>query len=207
MNLLDVIANQLGTSSYVGVAALLFATGLGFPIPEEIILVVAGAAAYHGSMHVPGLVIVAMATIVSGDFAVYSMGRWGGRALLRWKIIRLLLRAERLDEVQKRYSGHLVRAVFTVRFISGLRAPTYFALGMLRMSAHKFVITDCTASLIHTPLFVLIGYAFSYKVDDIVIFLHRADRWMATTLIIAALLLAVYIGYRLGLHKVGKEDQ
>ena len=45
------------------------------------------------------------------------------------------------------------------------------------------------------------------KVDDIVIFLHRADRWMATTLIIAALLLAVYIGYRLGLHKVGKEDQ
>ena len=117
------------------------------------------------------------------------------------------MRSKRLGEVQQRYSGHLVRAVFTVRFISGLRAPTHFALGMLRMPAHKFALTDCTASLIYVPLFALIGYAFSYKVGDIVTFLQRADRWIATTLIIAALLLAVYVGYRLGLHKMEKGDE
>lgn len=197
--------NPAGTlfpaSSYIGIVALLFANSFGLPLPEEIILVLAGAAAYQGKMDVYAVLAMASFAIVVADFLVYWLGRRWGRPLLRRRFVRFLLRPGRVEKFRKRYSGHFLRGIFTVRFISGLRAPAYFTAGTLRVPAHEFILTDALATLIYVPVFTMLGFVFSPKVGTIVDFLKRADRAIAVTVIIAAVVAATYVGYRFGMRR------
>lgn len=206
MDLVSLSSQAPYTSTYVGVIALLFATSFGLPIPEEIILVLAGAASYHGAMAIPVLFLCAGAAVLLSDLALYSLGRLWGPALLRKRFFRFLLPPERARKFHHRHSQHMLRAVFYVRFISGLRAPTYFTVGMLRMPAHKFFLTDLVGTCLHVPLFIFVGYFFSPHVARIVAIVKNADRAMAVTVVLAITLLAVYIGYQVGIHRKKPAD-
>ena len=167
------------TSTYLGVAALLAANSFGLPIPEELILVLAGAAVCRGSMDFYILAAIAAVVILSADFTVYWLGRLWGRPLMRRRFFRLLVSPRKVRKFTRRYLEHLLRGIFTVRFISGLRAPAYFTAGMLEVPAYSFLATDAVAVLIHVPLFVLLGFAFSTQIDGLLGVLKAADRWVA----------------------------
>jgi membrane protein DedA with SNARE-associated domain len=189
------------TSSYVGVVVLLMANSFGLPLPEEVILVLAGAAAYEGRIELLWLIVAAMAAIATADFFVYLIGRRWGPSVLRWKLLRFLVRPDRVNAFAKRYENHVIRGVFTVRFISGLRAPAYFAAGTLNVKAPKFLAADAAAILIHVPVYTAIGFVFGAQVGNIIVWLHRIDRSIAAIIILGVIAGAVYVGYRFGLRK------
>lgn len=174
------------TSTYLGVGVLLGLNSFGLPVPEEVILVVAGAAVCRGSMEFYILVVLAAVVILSADFTVYWLGRVWGRPLMRRRFFRLVVSPRRVRKFSRRYRGHLLRGIFTVRFISGLRAPAYFTAGTLEVPAYSFLVTDAAAVLIHVPLFVMLGFIFSAQIDGLLGILKAADRWVALGIAVAA---------------------
>src|SRR5581483_2013043 len=70
---------------YVGIVVALILTGLGLPIPEEVIVIIAGAASSPGNQGAPGALNpwLAFASCwlgaILGDLCTYSVGRHFGR--------------------------------------------------------------------------------------------------------------------------------
>ena len=188
-------------TTYIGVALWLYLTGVGLPFPEEATLVIAGAVLYGGAMEWGPLVAVALAGIIAADIQVYVIGRFFGRRLVAKKFFHFLLPPDRIQRAEKRFAGHFLWAVATVRFMSGLRGPTYFTAGMLRMPFLKFVVIDIAAACVHVAVFTTLGYLFSPHLERIIEFIKKADRWMGISILIALVSLALFIGYWMGLHR------
>ncbi len=184
-------------STYIGVAALLVANSFGLPLPEEVILVLGGAAAFQGAMRLYILMPLAGAAILIADFGVYWLGRLWGRPLLRHRFFRLIVSPERVRQFSRKYEGHMLRGIFTVRFLSGLRAPAYFAAGTLNLPAHRFVATDALALLIHVPLYTTLGFLFSAQLDAVLETVKAANRRLAVLAITAVVTMLLYGAYRL----------
>lgn len=191
----------LYATNYLGVGVAIVLTAFGLPLPEEITLVLAGAAAYQGAMNVWVLLAVGGGAVIIADSWIYSLGRFWGPRVLRHRFFRWFLPPERIAQAEERFHRHFLWTLFAVRFLSGLRAATYFSAGTLRLPAYKFILTDLAAACIQVPLYTFVGYLFSPHVADIINFLKKADRWIAVTLALGAILLAVFIGYRLGAHR------
>ncbi len=188
-------------STYVGVLLALVATGFGFPVTEEIILILGGVAAYQGGLDWRALVGVGLAGVMLGDLWVYFVGRHWGRKLLRVRFFRWLLPPARVETAERLYATHSIWALFIARFVLTLKAPAFFSAGLLRIRFHRFIIADGVAACIHVPLYVLIGFLFSPRAERVLAYLKRADRWIAVTLIIAFVLGGLYVGYLFGTRR------
>src|SRR5690349_6136260 len=55
--------------------ALLFACGLGLPLPEDIPLIIGGIAVAKGQMHLVTVGILAWCGIIGGDCVLYHLGK------------------------------------------------------------------------------------------------------------------------------------
>jgi membrane protein DedA with SNARE-associated domain len=197
-----------GSTTYVALVLLLYLTSVGLPLPEEITLITAGALVYEGAMHMPYVLLFAALAVVSADVQIYYIGRHFGRRIFEHRIFsRLLLTPERFAKAEQRFAGHSMWAIFTVRFISGLRWPTYFTAGTLRTPAYKFILIDAAATSIHVTAYTLVGYLFGPHVDDIVTFIKKADKWIATGALLMLVMVAVLIAYRLGKRRQRKIDK
>jgi membrane protein DedA with SNARE-associated domain len=63
---------------YLGIFLGIILTGTGFPMPEELPIVVGGALAGSGNALVWLMLPVCIAGVVVGDGALYLIGRFGG---------------------------------------------------------------------------------------------------------------------------------
>ena len=122
--------------------------------------------------------------ILTGDMALYWVGRVFGRRATELKIIRLMLTPERLrlgEELFQRMGGALL---FSSRFLPGTRVPAYVAAGILRFPAHRFALCLGLAGLLWTP--VVVGFAMLIG--------SRLLAWLALYERYAAIGVAVAIG-------------
>jgi membrane protein DedA with SNARE-associated domain len=116
---------------------------------------VAKAGASFGLMAVSGFL-----GQVGGDLIVFSLGRRFGLRALCLPGIRRVLNAQRVDWVRRVFGRHGSRLVFAVRFLPGLRLPTYLIAGMSGLARSRFLVADMLAALMCAPLMVFLGYRF-----------------------------------------------
>jgi membrane protein DedA with SNARE-associated domain len=151
-----------------GPFGLLILCGIGLPIPEDIILVAAGfLAAENGKPYVSTAFIMYVG-ILLGDSVIYCVGRLFGRKVLRTRLGKLLVNAERLGKVEELFGKYGAGVLFVGRFLPGLRAPIYLTAGTIRYSFLRFLTLDGLAALISAPLFVWLGHwAWERFADDL----------------------------------------
>ena len=71
-------AERLQPHLYIGTFGLLFACGVAIPMPEEPVLLAAGYIAYRSGANVAVVMACAMAGVLLGDLAIFSVGRKNG---------------------------------------------------------------------------------------------------------------------------------
>src|SRR4051812_36596470 len=81
------IEGWISTVGYPALFGLLFACGLGLPLPEDIPLVIAGALIARGTMHWVPAAICAWCGIIGGDLILYFLGRKFGLEITRVPVI------------------------------------------------------------------------------------------------------------------------
>ena len=149
---------------------------VGLPVPEEMVLALAGFLAHRGDLHLPTVIAVgALAAIVGDNIGFWLGRRYGPEALERYGRY-IWVSAERLEKVSAfiaRYGGF---AVFAARFVPGARFFAGPVAGAMGMPPRRFIVVNALGALVYVPYAVGLGYAVSYGAGHIIErFVGRAE--------------------------------
>lgn len=186
----------LSSLSYVGIFIGLVLTGAGLPLPEELLVIIAGVASYNGDMN-PWLALgVCLTGALAGDCAMYAIGCHFGRGLLQrrgW--YAKLLNAERERRVETILERHFFKTLLCARFLAGLRMPVYIAAGILRVPFRRFFLADAFCALLVIPLFFCVAYVCGEPILESWRFIRKVELGITIT-VVAAATIALFLLFR-----------
>jgi membrane protein DedA with SNARE-associated domain len=162
-----------------GYGAILVAvvlSNIGFPVPEETILVVGGYLAQRGTLRVGIVMAIGIASAVTGDGIGYWLGRRYGRRAIerygRWVHITPA-RLEKICAFVGRYGAW---AVFCARFVAGLRFLAGPLAGATGLGPLAFATGNVLGACLFVPVVVGLGYLLGHAFgEDIERLVHRAE--------------------------------
>ncbi len=129
---------------------------VGFVLPGETTVLVAGVVASQGNINIDVLCILVVLAAVVGDSVGYAVGHHFGDRLLS---IRLLQRHR--EELDAALAGMQKRGpvyVFLGRFTAFLRAVMPGLAGISRMHYRRFLVANALGGLVWGIAFSLLGY-------------------------------------------------
>lgn len=91
--------------------------------------------------------------ISSGDFALYLTGRFASQQIFK----RKWLNRKRLLSAEQYFSTHMVKAIFTARFLPGMRSVTFVAAGLLGAPIWRFLAFVVLASFTQTVVYLVLA--------------------------------------------------
>ncbi|MDI6755616.1 MAG: DedA family protein [Thermodesulfobacteriota bacterium] len=160
---------------YAGFFLILFLCGLGLPIPEEITLLAGGFLIYQGSIRFYPTLATLFVGVITGDMAMYSIGRKWGQGIITHRHMRKIFSESRLERAKQFFRDHGSKTIFIARFISGFRVAAFLAAGTMGMKPGKFLFLDTLAALIMVPLLILLGYFFGANIGWLTELFTRID--------------------------------
>jgi len=180
---------------YPGIFLGIVATGLGFPMPEELPIVVGGALA-GGDQTIWWLMLpVCIAGVIIGDSCLYFIGRLWGPRLLQYSWIKTrLLPPERLARIEKNFQEYGVRILLFARLTPGIRAPIFFTAGLTRLSLGRFILADGIYAIPGVSVLFFLGYWFTERMVAIV--QEDVEEFKTIAILVGLLALAGYLLYR-----------
>jgi membrane protein DedA with SNARE-associated domain len=156
----DAIIQTITDYPYIGAAAVFMLCGLGFPIPEEFVLLAAGfvCAKFPDKAQLLPMMGWCAAAIAVGDMIPFLLGRIFGVRLLRLRWLRYLITKQRLATFDHwfRQRGDLV--IVISRFMPGLRVVAFFTAGAMKMRWTRFLFLDGLGIVLIVPLMTWLGY-------------------------------------------------
>ena len=174
----DQIVAALNENPYLGVALVFLLCGLGFPLPEEIVLLAAGYVCAkfpeHATLH--WMMVWCAGAILTGDLIPFVLGRVFGVRLLRLRWLRYYVTKQRLANFDRwfRKRGDLV--IFIARFLAGLRVVAFFTAGSMKMPWRRFLFYDGLGILLIVPLLTWAGFHSASFIESMILTVQRVER-------------------------------
>lgn len=179
---------------YVVVFAGAFAEQMGLPLPAVPILVGMGALSRSGEFSLIGVIAAAASASLIADLIWYELGRYHGRWVLRL-ICRISLEPDycvrRTEDAFERLG---LWALLAAKFIPGFNAATVPMAGMMRTPLLRFIVFDSAGVLLWSGTYVLLGYAFSQQIEQIIMYLSTLGGSLVAVVVATV---TVYVGYKL----------
>lgn len=191
---LNSLAGPLNHFGYWAVLVLVLVEDFGIPVPGETILIAASVYAGAGRLNVVAVGVIGFVAAVLGDNIGFAIGHYGGRALvLRWgRYVRLT--EERLNKTEAFFERHGGWIITIARFIEVLRQANGIVAGIIGMRWRRFILFNALGAALWVGTWVSLGYLAGNHIGTIY---HYITRYSAYVLIVLAVLLAVYIGWRI----------
>jgi len=189
----DTLVAWLTDYPYAGVALVFLICGLGFPLPEELVLISAGYVCFKDWAQFPLMIATSVAAILVGDLVPFFLGHTFGTRLLRLRPLRILISKRRLSKFDRwfRRRGDLV--IFFARFVTGLRIVAYFTAGTMKMKYWRFLVLDLVGIVIVAPTLIWIGYRFGNIIDDAIAKVQQVERGILVgSVVVVALAAGIY---------------
>ncbi|HEV3188472.1 MAG TPA: DedA family protein [Acidimicrobiales bacterium] len=183
---------------YVLVALLVFgeaALFIGFVLPGETSVIVAGVVASQGRVNVVTVAILVVVAAIVGDSLGFEIGKRYGHRLIELPILR-----KRHDALERALEGLRRRGatyVFVGRFTAFLRAVMPGLAGMSRLPYRRFLAANAAGALLWGVGYTLLGYFAGHALGTI----QKWSGWAG----IAVLVLVV--GLVVGLHYLKKRRE
>ena len=169
---------------YPALFGLLFACGLGLPLPEDIPLVISGALIARGSMSWPIAAVCAWCGIIGGDICLYTLGRKLGPAVTRLRILRGHVTEARLKRVETLFDEYGVGVIAVGRLFAGIRGAMVICAGTIRFNFVTFIIADGLAAVVSGGMWMCIGHWLGANLTEAVIS-HYKNRIIIVMIAIA----------------------
>lgn len=186
------IAHLVVTHGIAVLFVAVLAEQAGLPIPSAPILFAVGSFVRLGRMNLPISIGVAVAACLVADSSWYEVGHQRRLRVLRKRAART---------VAPKHRGRLIKAAHnrselgTLLLAKFLPAPNLISplVGLLGRSRGRFLILDGIASIIWTSGYIVVGYIFSNKVQEITV---KDSRLGLVLLMIVACLFAAFVAIR-----------
>lgn len=164
---------------------------VGVPFPVSLTLVAAGSFAKQGEMRLLPVIVAGSLAAILGDQIGYGISRWGGRRLID-RITRRLGGAEKVrkaEALSKKWGGPGI--FFSRWLITGLGPWLNVSSGISDYPWRRFIFWDVLGEVLWVSLYVMLGYAFSDRVQYIAEILGNLA-WA-----ILAFIVAIILGWKL----------
>lgn len=185
---------QASPLSLWGPFLVLILCGLGLPIPEDVVLVAAGALGQIDGRNWIEVSFLMYAGVMLGDSTIFFAGRYYGARLRNSRWFQRYFSEKKQAKVEDLFDRYHSWVLFVGRFLPGLRAPIFFTAGSTRVRFWKFFLFDGLAALISVPFFVWLGHWLWMKFKDDIAQLDRAlSRTQTYTMVVAGVILVVVV--------------
>ena len=174
---------------YALVALLVFgeaALFVGFVLPGETTVLVAGVVASQGGINIVVLCVLVVVAAIVGDSVGYAVGHHFGDRLLSLRVLQ-----RHREELDAAIAGMQRRGpiyVFLGRFTAFLRAVMPGLAGISRMHYRRFLVANALGALVWGVAFCLFGYYGGSQLSKI----EKYSNWASIALV--ALLIVVLVG-------------
>lgn len=156
---------------------------LGSVLEGETTVVLAGYAAHQGYAPLPAVMALTAVVNFFLDLTWFWLGRWRGeRLMVRFPALR-----RGVDAVTPRIHQHRRTAIFTVRFLYGLRTAGPIALGMARVPVREFMLFNALGAITWAVLFAGLGFAFGRVIAIFLGRLAHYEHLAAATIVVGGL--------------------
>jgi membrane protein DedA with SNARE-associated domain len=182
------IVSQYGTPALFGIVAI---AAIGMPLPITLLLIVAGSMISQGAMNLWWAIGAAATGSILGDLGGYAIGRWGGPAIVT-KLSGVLGSHVNLQAMEAKVKAWGGPGIFLTRWLLSPLGPWInLASGTAGYPWHRFLLWDILGEITGAAVFISLGRFFSDRVMSLYAVLGDL------TWAIAALLLAIILGYQL----------
>ena len=153
---------------YLGIVLVLILSGLGLPIPEEVVVVAAGVLSHDSeSFKWQYAYLACLGGAMAGDIVVYSIGRYLGHGFfLRYPWFARLMHEEREAKMEEVIKNHGFKVFFVARFMVGVRVPLYLAAGVVRMSWPRFLLINVFCATTVVSIAFWLGHRYGKQVVE-----------------------------------------
>jgi membrane protein DedA with SNARE-associated domain len=172
------------------VCVTLFMGGLGFPVPENPLLMGAGYGLYQKTISPFYGLFFCFLSILSGDFILFASIRLIFRSPRFSYKVKEWVGRERYDKCQSAFYNWGGWTLFIARFTFGLRAAAYVAAGAMKYPWIRFVIFDCISVGIQVILFMGLGYFAGDEIQEIT---HTSEKILLFITIAALLTIIITV--------------
>lgn len=161
---------------------------VGVPLPGETILLIASSfAAGHVNLHIGGIILIAIAAASTGDNVGYWIGRFGGRPLLDRYGRIFHIKPETVERGEDLIRKHGALAVFSARFIAGLRVLNGILAGTLHMEWRRFFIFNLLGAVCWVSTISLLGFFLGNRLPWLIRVIDRTGLGLLTGVAVGVL--------------------
>jgi membrane protein DedA with SNARE-associated domain len=191
---LTTVEGWIASGGLIVLFLLLFACGLGLPLPEDVPLTVAGYLIANGEMNLVLACIFAWCGIIAGDLVLYHLGKHFGLEITRVPFVGKHVTRERIKWVEAKFQKYGIWVVAIGRMVAGVRGAMVVAAGATRFNLIKFIIADGLAAVVSGVLFLFIGHWLGKKfsIDEIGPRIEHAKHYFTLGIILVALAVIVW---------------
>jgi membrane protein DedA with SNARE-associated domain len=201
--LLHEIHQLPGTLVYVLVTVLVFgetALFLGFILPGETAVLVAGVVASQDHVNVGIVAVLVVAAAIAGECVGYALGHRYGESLMKLRVLR-----RRRPALERALEGLRRRGpiyVFIGRFTAFLRAVIPALAGMSRMNYRRFLIANAAGAILWGITFTLLGYFAGTELKRI----ENYASWMGLSVLIAMIVFFIVFHFVKKSRETNEDD-
>jgi membrane protein DedA with SNARE-associated domain len=185
----------------LGVFLAIIATGMGFPMPEELPVVLGGVLVHDINASYLRwwiMLLACVAGVVVGDSCLYFMGRiWGTKLLGLPFIKKRLMPPERFEHISQNFDKYGVKILLFARLTPGIRAPIFIVAGITKLPVLKFMVADGIYAIPGVTILFMLGYWFTdWTVELVKRFDNERSKVMPIIILVALLGVVAYFIYR-----------
>lgn len=159
------VSQLVSDGGYFGVAALMFVENVFPPIPSEVVMPLAGAAAARGDLTLAGVIVAGTLGSFAGALFWFAIGWWvGTRRLKRWAVRHgrwLTLTPREIEMGERWFARYGGLAVLLGRLVPTVRTFISVPAGMARMGLLAFCAFTFLGTALFTAALAFAGYALS----------------------------------------------
>ena len=178
--------------SYLGLFALLILGTLGFPFPEDSILILNGFLVARCVVDPLAASFVVYAGLLMTDYSLYWVGRTYGRGVIEITRFRKIMTPERLSRLEVEFQRWGGFVVFFGRFLLGVRAQVFLTAGVLRLSRIKFLIFDGLSAAIMVVFWGAVGFYGNHGIQVVQAKVRRIEYAVIVILVLGVAAAVTY---------------
>jgi membrane protein DedA with SNARE-associated domain len=151
--------------SYFGIFFLLAFLDALIPLPEEIILIMVGYTVYFDPLDPTVAIVISIAAFLTGDNVTFWLSRGGSRLIERFKN---RIAAPLIETYSSNMSAKAGLTLLIMTFVPNIRFFAPIVAGSVGTPWRKFIIYDSIAVGLYVSLYLLAGYFFHSRLDQLI---------------------------------------
>lgn len=155
------LSTDNGFAVQIAIFILLILGGLGFPIPEDIPLLLGGVAAANRIAPLQNVFVICYVGVMAGDQIMFYIGHRFGHKLLNAgtrSSFFPLITEDKVNEIREGLRKRRLLYIFIGRHLFPIRSVTFITAGALRIPFWEFFAADALAALVSVTLMIGLGY-------------------------------------------------